>query len=96
MPTYKDALAKNGSYTDSSGNTKARYVKAGTFVFNDDGSVYVILEPTFNPAGIERSSGSTGVFISPFDRDKSKQPAPQSAARPQPAPANTAMDDEPF
>jgi len=55
MATKKyDVAAKTGEYTDNEGNTKSRWQNVGAVLENDNGP-FLILEPWFNPAGLQSS-----------------------------------------
>ena len=64
----KYALAvKTGSYTDSSGKEKGRYQNVGCVLEKDDGGKFILLERTFNPAGVANPDGKSTVIISMFE-----------------------------
>jgi hypothetical protein len=69
----KDIAVKTGEYQDrSSGETKGRYLNVGALMKNEDGSVFILLQRTFNPAGV--NSDRDTVLLSCFDlRDDSQQ-----------------------
>ena len=96
---YKDAVVVTGTYQDASGQNKNRSMNVGSVLQRDDGSFFLVLNRTFNPAGVPNPENRDTLIVNFYDPKPKdgQQPAPQSAARPQPAPANTAMDDdEPF
>lgn len=62
----KDIAVKTGEYQDrNSGQTKGRYQNVGALMKNDDGSVFILLNRWFNPAGIH--SDRDTVLLSCFD-----------------------------
>lgn len=62
----KDVVIKIGEYTDrNTGESKARWQAVGALMKNDDGSVFILLERWFNPAGIPSDRGS--VLLNCFD-----------------------------
>jgi len=63
----KDIAAKVGEYTDRQGQTKGRWQNVGALMKNDDGSVFIILERWFNPAGAPDPQGRGSVLLSCFD-----------------------------
>ena len=68
----KDLVVSVSTYVDNQGQTKHRYLNVGSMMQNEHG-VYLILDKTFNPAGI--IDNKEGCFISCFDvKDRSKQP----------------------
>lgn len=74
----KDIAVKTGEYTDrNSGQTKGRYQNVGALMKNDDGSVFILLNRWFNPAGIP--SDRDTVLLSCFDlRDNNNSGGGQS------------------
>ena len=91
----KDLAVKTGSYQDRDGKEKGRYENVGGLFKSDDGSVFVMLKRTFNPAGVPDLSGKGGdsIVIGAFDL-KDQQPAQTQQAAPQRQPAPAAMDDD--
>lgn len=62
----KDIAVKTGEYTDrNTGESKNRYQNVGALMKNDDGSVFILLQRTFNPAGV--NSDRETVLLSCFD-----------------------------
>lgn len=101
MPAKKirDLAVKTGSYTDRDGNTKGRYKNVGSLMESDDGSKFILLDTTFNPAGVPNPDNRDNVLISIFELkdDQRQQSTPvQSQAREQPPGENFADDDVPF
>lgn len=90
----KDLAVKTGSYQDRDGKEKGRYENVGGLFKSDDGSVFVMLKRTFNPAGVPDLSGKGGdsIVIGAFDL-KDQQPAQTQQAAPQRQPAPAEMDD---
>lgn len=103
-----DLAVKTGSYTDAGGNPKNRYVNAGAIWEKDDGSKFITINRTFNPAGVPNPDNKESIVLSQFDLRKrdgaegGEAPAPrqQRAAAPAPAAAKPAaggfddMDDD--
>lgn len=103
MPAKKirDLAVKTGSYTDRDGNTKGRYKNVGSLMESDDGSKFILLDTTFNPAGVPNPDNRDNVLISIFELkdDQRQQSAPaqrQAPQQQQPSGANAADDDIPF
>jgi hypothetical protein len=64
----KDLVVKVGSYTDrNSGQEKSEWEPVGAIMQNDDGSMFVMLKRTFNPAGVSGQDGRKSLLISAFD-----------------------------
>lgn len=100
MPAKKirDLAVKTGSYTVN-GETKGRYKNVGSLMQSEDGSRFILLDTTFNPAGVPNPDNRDNVLISIFDLkdDQQSRPAPAQRQAPQPAPMdNFADDDIPF
>lgn len=83
----KDLVVSVSTYVDNQGQTKHRYLNVGSMMQNEHG-VYLILDKTFNPAGI--IDNKEGCFISCFDvKDRSKQPQYQQNSQQPTQPAQT-------
>ena len=69
MPAKKirDLAVKTGSYQDRDGNTKGRYKNVGSLMESDDGSKFILLDTTFNPAGVPNPDNRDNVLISIFE-----------------------------
>ena len=69
MPAKKirELAVKTGSYTDRDGNTKGRYKNVGSLMESDDGSKFILLDTTFNPAGVPNPDNRDNVLISIFE-----------------------------
>lgn len=76
----KDLAVKTGSYTDRNGQTKNRYENIGSLFQSDDGSQFVTLKRTFNPAGVAVEPGRDSLIVSVFDLREQAEPAAQPAA----------------
>lgn len=94
MATKKiyDLAVKTGSYTDRDGNTKGRYKQVGAIWEKDDGSRFISVDRTFNPAGVPNPDNKEAVLLSQFEvrernADGSTAPRQQRPAAPAPAPA---------
>lgn len=100
MATRKiyDLAVKVGSYNDRDGNPKGRYVNAGAIFEKDDGSKFITINRTFNPAGVPNPDNKEMIVLSQFDlREKgepqSRAPAPTAAPKPPAAKGNSGFDD---
>jgi hypothetical protein len=74
----KELAVKTGSYTDNQGQQRGRYENVGSLMKNDDGSFFVLLKRTFNPAGVAVQDGKDQVLISVFDLKDNSQNGGQS------------------
>lgn len=62
-----DLAAKTGEYLDSNGKTKGRWQNVGAVMANDDGGKFIMLDRTFNPAGIPNPDNRSTVLLSMFE-----------------------------
>jgi hypothetical protein len=81
-----DAAVKVGEYTTQNGQTKSRYLNIGVVMEGDRGP-YLLLQRTFNPAGVpsQRDTIIVSLFEPRADGDKprsSEAPSTQSASVP--------------
>lgn len=86
----KDAAVVVDTYTDRSGNEKKRWKNIGKLLRNDNGD-FLVLDRTFNLAGV---AGDGDVFVSLFDpkpRDRQQSNPQDSGGHP---PASRDLDDE--
>ena len=89
-----DLAVKTGSYTDRDGNEKGRYINVGSIVETKNGGEVILLNRTFNPAGVPNPDNSDVIFVSMFaPKDK---PAPSAApvTEHSAAKANAFVDDD--
>ena len=103
MPAKKirDLVVKTGSYRDRDGNEKPRWKNVGSLMESDDGGKFILLDTTFNPAGVPNPDNRDNVLISIFelkDQDGGQRQSSAPAQRQAPAPQqpNIADDDIPF
>lgn len=99
MATKKvyDLAVKTSSYTTADGQTKNRYVNVGAIWEKDDGSRFISINRTFNPAGVPNPDNKEAVLLSQFEvkprdgqqqgQQQQRQQAPAAAPAPAPAPA---------
>ena len=72
----KDLAVKTGSYTKD-GQEKGRYENVGALMKMDDGSFFVLLKRTFNPAGVPVEDGRDQIIVSVFDLKDADGGSPQ-------------------
>jgi hypothetical protein len=86
-----DAAVKVGEYTDQQGQTKARWLNVGAVIQTEHGHC-LLLDRTFNPAGLPNPENRGNVMISlfPADRQQGQRQAPP------PAGPDVGVDDTPF
>jgi hypothetical protein len=67
---FKKLSVKCGEYQNQNGDTKGRWRNVGTLMQGDDGGYFILLDKTFNPAGVPAGDrDSDQVLISTFDLD---------------------------
>lgn len=107
MATHKkyDLAVAVDSYTDRDGKKKNKYQNIGSVMQKDDGSEFILLDRTFNPAGVPNPENRSTIIVSKFEPRQQANgaqngyQAPQqqqrsaSAPQHQPAPAGGEMDD---
>jgi len=83
-----------GSYTDSTGQQKNRYQNIGAVMVKDDGGKFILMERSFNPAGLPYdASKGNNVLVSLFEPRQHGQSAPAAGAG---SPPPGGEDDIPF
>ena len=81
MPKKYDIVAKNGEYIGKDGTTKTRWLNVGSVMENDKGD-YIIMNRTFNPAGLPNPENKESCFLSLFPSKESQNRAPQKQSEP--------------
>lgn len=75
----RDIVVTVGEYTDrNTGETKKRYENVGALMKNDDddGSLFIMLRRTFNPAGVPKQDDRESILLScyvPKDQREGQQ-----------------------
>lgn len=64
-----DLKVKTGEYTNQQGEKKGRYITVGRIMAGNDGKEYIMLDRTFNPAGVPDLTGKSGdsILIGKFE-----------------------------
>lgn len=71
----KNAVVKVGSYQDrNTGETKGSFKSVGSLMRNDDGTHFLILDRTFNPAGVADPQGRGSIIINLWDDREDSTP----------------------
>ena len=71
-----DLVVKVGEYTDGQGQTKGRFKNVGVMMEGDKGP-YLLLDRTFNPAGVGGNEGRESIIVSLYEpKDGGGQQAP--------------------
>lgn len=68
MKKVFDLAVKTGEY-QKDGETKNRYQNIGSIMENDNGQ-FMILDRTFNPAGVPNPDNKSSVIVSMFKADR--------------------------
>jgi hypothetical protein len=94
-----DLVVKVGEYTDGQGQTKGRFKNVGVVMDGQNGP-YILLDRTFNPAGVGGNDGRESIIVSMYEpKQDGAQTAQQRSAAPaqrQPAPQRPLDDEVPF
>jgi hypothetical protein len=61
-----DLVVKVGEYTDGQGQTKGRFKNVGVMMDGDKGP-YILLDRTFNPAGVGGNEGRESIIVSLYE-----------------------------
>jgi len=76
-----DLAVKVSTYTDRQGNEKGRWRNIGSVLQLDDGGKVLLIDRTFNPAGVPNPDGRDSVMVSMFPPKEQDQqqsaPAPK-------------------
>lgn len=91
----KDLAVKVGTY-QKDGAEKARYINIGVILEKDDGGKFMLLDRTFNPAGVPNPDGRDTVMVSMFDVDGNKEDKTPSKPKAQERQKNDMDDEIPF
>jgi hypothetical protein len=67
-----DLAVKVGEY-EKDGQTKNRYVNIGMILEKDDGGRFMLLNRSFNPAGVPFKEGSETIMVSMFSVKSGEQ-----------------------
>ena len=102
MAKKYDLVVKVGEYTDGQGQTKGRFKNVGVMMEGQNGP-YILLDRTFNPAGVGGNDGRESIIVSLYEpKQDGNQPssaqqahstAKANAYQPQP---RDLQDDVPF
>lgn len=92
MAKKYDLAVKTGSYTDSAGETKNRYLNIGAVMEGQNG-FYMLLNKTFNPAGVPDEGGRDNIIVSMFEPKTSGGGSTPAPATPPTPPAQPQLED---
>lgn len=92
----KDLAVKIREYTNNAGEKKGEYVNIGAIMEGDNGQ-YIMLNRTFNPAGVPNPDNKTSLIVSQFEpRKKETGGVGAGSANPVNAGFDDMPDDVPF
>lgn len=86
MAKLYDLAVKTGTYTDKSGAEKARWKNIGSVLETKDGGKVILIDRTFNPAGVPVEDGRDQIMVSlfePSDNGAKQQQSSKPASRKQ-------------
>ncbi len=97
MAKLKDLCVVVGSYTTKDGVEKKNWKTIGALMENDKGQ-YMMIDRTFNPAGVPVEDGRSSIMVSLFepktnDQEKATSPSLRPAKQ---KPSSQIDDDIPF
>ena len=75
-----DLVVKVGEYTDGQGQTKGRFKNVGVMMEGDKGP-YILLDRTFNPAGVGGNEGRESIIVSLYEPKDGGGQSSHSAAK---------------
>jgi len=84
MPKTHDLVIKTGSYTNREGQEKGRYKNVGSIITKEDGSRFMLLDRTFNPAGVPNPDNRDTVLISMYKVEDKEDGASRQQSDPAP------------
>lgn len=92
-----DLVVKVGEYTDGQGQTKGRFKNVGVVMDGQNGP-YILLDRTFNPAGVGGNDGRESIIVSMYEpkQDGAQSTQQRPAAPTQRAPQRPLDDEVPF
>lgn len=75
MKKLYDLAVKTGTH-EKDGETKNRYENVGSIMEKDDGGRFILLNRTFNPAGVPNPDNRSNVILSMFKNEPKKESTP--------------------
>ena len=75
----KDLAVRMGSY-EKNGATKGRYMNIGVVMVDDNGKEFILLDKTFNPAGVDTGEHDK-VMVTIFDDTRNSNVSPVEKAK---------------
>lgn len=78
----KKLAVANGSYTNSNGEQKTKWVSVGVIGMSQNGKEYMLIDPTINFAGFPREDGKDMVMVGIFDDQQQQVQQTQQVQQP--------------
>ena len=75
MKKLYDLTVKTGSYKNSAGEEKAQWMNIGSVMEKEEGKRFILLNRTFNPAGVPNPDNRDSVLVSMFKPKPKEAPA---------------------
>lgn len=90
MSTKKiyNLAVKTGTYINQQGEEKTNWLRVGAVMQKDDGGKFLLLDRTFNPAGVANPNNWDNIILSMFE--------PKNNQEQEPSPPPPGDDDIPF
>ncbi len=82
-----DMVVKTGTYMKNS-EEKPRWLSIGKILQKDDGGKFILLNKTFNPAGVPDSENRDNILVSMFPTENQQQQKQQQQSAPTPQDAH--------
>ena len=83
MAKLFDLVVKTGSYTNSQGEEKGRFKNVGACMEGQNGGMFLLLDRTFNPAGVGEGEACLISMFEPKQRGQNDNQQPQRQQQPQ-------------
>ena len=97
MAKLYDLAVVAGTYTDRTGQEKKRWKTIGSMVETRDGGKVILIDRTFNPAGVPVEPGRDQIMVSMFaPKDQATSGAVPHSPAAAPAPYTDIESDLPF
>ena len=80
MSKIYDLAVKTGSYTNHQGDEKSKWKTIGSIIETKNGGKVILIDRTFNPAGVPVEYGKDSIMISMFEpKQKESQAGSQGS-----------------
>ena len=90
-----DLAVATREYRDRDGNTRTNWLTVGVVMEKDDGGRFIILNRTFNPAGVPNTENRDTLILSMFKPNpRDGQATTPQGCTPAPSSVNPNFDDE--